>query len=110
VAPGGAFTNTWVGTVRQYAVTNSSVGGGAFECVGSIPPVGGAVTNVFAGYPAVSGDTISPWDEPIQDFAPVTLQFAGGAWTPPGSFNLADGFFLSRNGGPVTWVSQFTVP
>jgi len=110
VIPNGKFTNTWVGTVRQYAWTNSLVGGGNYECIGSIPPVGGSITNVLAGYPATAGDQIGVWDEPIQDFNPTTPTFAAGHWSPDWNFNVSDGFFIIRNGGAVTWVSQFTVP
>jgi len=110
VIPNGKFTNTFVGTVRQYAFTNSLVGGGNYECIGSVPPVGGSITNVLAGYPAGAGDVLGIWSEPIQDFSAVSPTFAGGHWTPDYNFNVGDGFFMIRNGGPVTWVSQFTVP
>jgi len=115
VIPNASFTNTFVGTVRQYAITNSLVGNGNFECIGSTAPLGGSLTNVpnvLGQYPAHDGDTLQLWDEPIQDLNPTTPTYVSstGKWAPDYSFNVGDGFFIVRNGAAVTWVNQFTVP
>jgi len=112
VVPNGNFTNTFVGTVRQYAITNSSVGGGAYECVGSTAPLGGSVTNVMGQYPPHDGDSLAIWSTNAQDFSASVPAYSSttGKWTPDYPFNVGDGFFLVRAGGAVTWVNQFTVP
>jgi len=109
VIPNGSFTNTFVGNVRQYPITMSLVGNGNFECIGATAPLGGSVTNVLGQYPAHDGDSLGIWQVSIQDLNPTIPVYGGGKWTPDYNFNVGDGFFMIRNGPPVTWTNQFTV-
>jgi len=110
VASGADFTNTFVGEVRQGALSTPLVGNSAFEAIGSQVPVGGTITSVLTGYPATDGDTIFPWSVANQDLDPTTSTFVvGPGWTPNINVGVGDGFFLSRAGGPVNWVRNFTV-
>jgi hypothetical protein len=104
------FTNTFVGTVRQYPITNSLVGNFNYECIGSTAPLGGSITNVLGQYPAGAGDSLAIWSTNLQDFSPIAPVYGGGHWSPDYPFNVGDGFFIIRSAGPVTWVNQFTVP
>jgi hypothetical protein len=112
VIPNGNFTNTYVGTVRQNAITNSLTGGGLYECIGATPPIGGSVTNVLQQYPPHDGDSLAIWNVGIQDFSTTAPQYfsSTGKWIPDYNFSVGDGFFIIRNAGPVTYVNQFTVP
>jgi len=111
VIPNGNFTNTFVGNVRQQAITLSLVGSGAYECIGSTAPLGGSVTNVLGQYPPVDGDSLAIWSTNAQDFSPTVPAYSSTThkWTPDYAFNVADGFFIIRNSGAVTWTNQFTV-
>jgi hypothetical protein len=111
VVPNANFTNTFVGNVRQQAITLSLVGGGNYECIGSTAPLGGSVTNAIGQYPSHDGDYIQVWSTNLQDFNPTVPAYSSttGKWTPDYAFNVGDGFFMVRNGGPVTWTNQFTV-
>jgi len=115
VAPAASFTNTYVGEVKQGSVTNAILGGGNFDCIGSSVPLGGGFTNVLDQYPALDGDVVGIWSEPAQDFA-GTFPFystSDNKWHPdfPSvNFNVADGFFLARSGGPLNYVRTFSVP
>jgi hypothetical protein len=112
VIPNAPFTNTFVGTVRQYAITNSLVGSGNYECIGATAPLGGSVTNVLGQYPPHDGDSLAVWSVPLQDFSPTAPLYSSvsGKWNPDYAFNVGDGTFIIRNAGAVTWVNQFTVP
>jgi hypothetical protein len=106
------FTNTFIGNVRQQAISLSSVGNFNYECLGSTIPLGGGISNQLASYPAVNGDTLAIWSVGAQDFSTVAPQFfssGGGHWTPDYVFTPGEGFFLIRAGGPVTWTRTFTV-
>jgi hypothetical protein len=110
VAAGDNFTNTFVGEVRQGADPINLVGGLAFEAIGSVPPIGGSLTNVMANYPATDGDAIFFWNVGAQDIDPTIPTFVvGTGWVPDANVPVAEGFFLSRQGGPVTWNRNFTV-
>jgi len=111
VVPSANFTNTFVGNVRQYAVTMSLVGGFNYECLGATAPLGGSVTNVLGQYPPHDGDSLAIWSTNLQDFNPTVPAYSSstGKWTPDYNFNVGDGFFIVRAGGPVTWTNQFTV-
>jgi len=110
VVAGGDFTNTFVGEVRQGALSTPLVGNFAFEAIGSQIPVGGTLSSVLTGYVAVDGDTVFPWSVANQDLDPTTSTFvAGPGWTPDVNVGVADGFFLARAGGPTTWTRNFTV-
>jgi len=115
VIPNGPFTNTYVGEVKQGSVTNVLIGNGNYEAIGSSVPLGGGTTNVLDQYPALDGDALGIWSEPAQDFSSVSPQYAAfdGKWHPDFptiNFNVADGFFLIRNGPGVSYVRTFTVP
>jgi len=111
VIPNGPFTNTFVGQVRQGPVTNNLVGGGNYEAIGSTVPLSGGLTNQLAQYPALDGDGIGVWNEPVNDFSGISPAYStfDNKWHPDFNFNIADGFFLIRNGGPVSYVRSFTV-
>ncbi len=109
VVPNGAFTNTFIGDVRQGSVTNVLAGNGNYEAIASTVPMGGSITNVLAQYPALSGDTIQIWNVALQDFDQTVPTFAGGKWTPDWNFAVGEGFFLVRNGPGVNYVRTFTV-
>jgi len=111
VIASGNFTNTFVGNVRQQAIVLSLVGGGNYECIGSTAPLGGSVTNVLGQYPPTDGDSLGIWNTNTQDFSSTIPQYSSrtGKWAPDYAFNVGDGFFMIRSGGPVTWTNQFTV-
>jgi len=111
VSPNGPFTNTFIGNVRQQAVTLSLIGNGNFECIGSTVPLSGGLTNQLASYPAVNGDAVAIWNVAVQDFSTVAPTYfsATSSWSPDYNFNPGDGFFIARNAGPVTWTRTFTV-
>jgi len=115
VGPAGPFTNTYVGEVKQGSVTNAILGGGNFDCIGSSVPLGGGFSNVLDQYPALDGDVIGIWSEPAQDFSSISPFYStsDNKWHPDFptvNFNVADGFFLARGGGPVNYVRTFSVP
>jgi hypothetical protein len=111
VTAAAAFTNTFIGNVRQQTVTLNSVGGFNYECVGSTVPLGGGVTNQLTSYPATDGDGIAIWSVGLQDFSPTSPVYSTvtGHWNPDYNFTPGEGFFLIRAGGPVTWTRTFTV-
>jgi len=112
VIPNSPCTNTFIGNVRQQPITLSLVGSGNYECIGSTVPLAGGVTNQVGNYPALNGDSVAIWSVAAQDFstvAPVYFTSGGGHWTPDYNFTPGDGFFIIRNGGPVTWTRTFTV-
>jgi hypothetical protein len=110
VAAGDNFTNTFVGEVRQGADAISLVGGLAFEAIGSVPAIGGSVSTVLANYPATDGDALFFWNVGTQDIdATIPTFVVGTGWVPYANIPGAEGFFLSRQGGPVTWNRNFTV-
>lgn len=123
IAPGEAFfyvsvgdtTNTFVGQVRQGALTLPIVGGGSFNAIGSLAPVGGTL-NSLLNNPAAD-DTIFPWLAAPGggDLDPQTSTYvidanpALNSWTPNLPVNVADGFFYVLAGGNTNWVKNFTV-
>ena len=111
VVAGADFTNTFVGNVLQGSLTNSIVGGSAYQAIGSMVPVGGSLTNVLAGYQATDGDTVQMWDVATQDFSGTTPQYDAlqSKWIPDTSVPVGDGFFLVRTGGDTKYVRNFTV-
>jgi hypothetical protein len=110
VVGGADFTNTFVGEVRQGALSTPLVGNFAFEAVGSQVPVGGTLSSVLTGYPAEDGDTVFPWSVANQDLSTTSPTFiTGSGWTPDVNIAVGEGFFLSRGAGPVNWVRNFTV-
>jgi hypothetical protein len=115
VVPNAPFTNTYVGEVKQGSVTNALIGNGNYEAIGSSVPLGGGFTNVLDQYPALDGDGIGIWSEPAQDFSSISPSYStfDNKWHPDFptvNFNVADGFFLVRNGGAVNYVRTFSVP
>jgi hypothetical protein len=110
------YTNTFVGNVRQGALTNK-VAGFNLVLVGSQVPVAGDLnsaaangTNFIAGYVPLDSDTIQAWDITAQDFINTTSYDAGaGKWIPDMTFKVGDAFFLSRAGADADWVLNFTV-
>lgn len=109
ISPGGNYTNTFVGQVRQYPVTNTALGGSAFNAIGAGVPVTGDTTNILYGYPAQSGDIMYPWNPALPDLG-QSLNWTGTSWAGGShSFFAAEGFFLLPAGANVTWVTQFTV-
>jgi len=112
VVGGSDFTNTFVGDVPQGTMTNSLVGGGNFEAIGSQVPIGGNLATVLAQYPATDNDQVWTWNVGLQDFntaAVSTYSAAQAKWSPDANIAVGDGFFLVRAGGPVNWVRNFTV-
>jgi hypothetical protein len=109
VVPNGAFTNTFVGDVRQGSVTNALVGNGNYEAIASTVPVGGSITNVLDQYPALAGDTLQIWNVGLQDFDATIPVYSSGKWVPDWNFKVGEGFFLVRNGPGVNYVRTFNV-
>jgi len=115
VAPAEPFTNTFVGEVKQGSVTNALLGNGNFDMIGSSVPLGGGFSNVLDQYPGTDGDVVGIWAEPIQDLNATVPQYStfDNKWHPDFptvNFNVADGFFLARAGGPLNYVRTFSVP
>jgi len=112
VVGGADFTNTFVGEVPQGALTRTLVGGGNFESLGSLVPVGGSLTNVLAQYPATDGDQVWTWNNAIQDLNVGSISAYSTAlskWSPDANLAVGEGFFLVRAGGPVVYTRNFTV-
>jgi len=107
------YTNTWVGNVRQGALSTPITGNSGLDLIGSQVPMGASITtNVLAQYPATFGDTISTWNVGLQDFdaSGTTYSTKKNAWNPDDvGIKVADGFFLSRQGPAVTYTRNFTV-
>jgi hypothetical protein len=113
VSPGAAWTNTFVGDVMQGSLTNATpvLGNYAFTALGSMVPVGGSITNVMAGYAAVSGDTFYPWNAMLQDLDTGSYSYTGTKWVDDYTANaVGDGFFYSSAAtSSKTWIRDFTV-
>jgi hypothetical protein len=112
VVAGANFTNTFVGEVLQGALSNPIVGGGNFQAVGSMVPVGGDLkNNVLKDYPALDNDQVWTWNVGLQDLNGTISTYSAGSstWVPEANIPVADGFFLVRGGGPVNYVRNFTV-
>jgi hypothetical protein len=110
VAAGDNFTNTFVGEVRQGADAISLVGNLAFEAIGSVPAIGGSLTNVMKNYAATDGDALFFWNVGTQDIdATIPTYVTGTGWVPDANVPVAEGFFISRQGGAVVWNRNFTV-
>lgn len=116
VAPGATgFTNTFVGNVAQGSLTNPAVilGDYQYTAIGSIPPIGGGVTNVMAGFVAENQDTILPWDSDAQDFSLTnpTYNSGTGQWSPDYNFSVGEAWMYvsAASGVNKTWVRTFTV-
>jgi len=107
-----AFTNTFVGNVRQGPVTNYLAAKGNYQAIGSTVPLGGGITNVLDQYVPRNGDSIQIWNVSMQDIDPTVPQYfsSTGKWNKDYNFNVGDGFFLVRGGNPVTYVRTYTVP
>jgi hypothetical protein len=107
------FTNTFVGNVRQGALSTPITGSGALDLIGSQVPMGGSLTtNVLAGYPGTLSDAISTWNVSLQDFDATVASYntKKGIWVPDDmGIKVADGFFLARQGAAVTYTRNFTV-
>lgn len=108
---GDNFTNTFVGEVRQGALSTPVGGNAGFSAVGSQVAQGGSMTtNVLAGYIPSDGDSVFTWNEPAQDLDGVVPTFiTGSGWIPDINMNVADGFFLLRIDPGTTWTRNFTV-
>jgi hypothetical protein len=75
-----------------------------------VPPIGGSLTSVMANYPATDGDALFFWDVGAQDINGTVPTFVvGTGWVPDANVPVAEGFFISRQGGPVAWDRNFTV-
>lgn len=109
---GSNKTNTFVGDVIQGSYTNSIVGSGSFNAIGSSVPLGGSFTNSIVGLPVSDGDQVYTWLTPAQDLAPAVATYSTflGKWdntaivVDPGI-----GFFYLGAGGNKVWVRNFTV-
>ena len=112
VVGAGDFTNTFVGEVRQGAITVPIAGNGNADLIGSPVPVAGNLSVILTNYPAVDNDIVLYWDVGAQDLSGTvsTYSAALSSWSAgPGPVNVADGFLLVRGGAPVNWVRNFTV-
>jgi hypothetical protein len=104
-------TNTFTGDVVQTTVTQTLVGGGSYNSIGSTVPLGGSFTNVIGGLVAHEGDQVFPWDYTTYDFSTTTPTFSGGNW------NHTD-FVIPAGGGMIyinndvdnVWSRTYSVP
>ena len=108
---GSDITNTFVGDVIQGSYTNSLVGGGSYNGIGSSAPLGGSFTNSIAGLAAADGDTVDRWDVVAQDLDGNTPTYDAvhAVWSSDAIVAPGEGFFYIRNGGNVQWIRNFTV-
>jgi len=110
-----SFTNTYVGNVLQGSLTNpvTIFGNGAYNCVGSMVPLGGSLTNLVTGYAASDGDNLNVWNPDTFDFLATIPQYSTftHAWNVDYTgMAPAVGFFIIRSGSTdVPWVRSFTV-
>jgi len=113
----GSFTNTYVGNVKQGALSTFILGNQNFDAIGSQVPVSGTLTNVLAQYQSIAGDNdqVWTWNDAAQKFdAEITGQVptwsaSSSQWIPDTTINVAQGFFLVRANGDATYTRNFTV-
>jgi hypothetical protein len=104
-----AFTNTFVGEVKQ-GLTTVVISPG-FNGIGSPVPIGGSISNVLAQMPALDNDLAFQWDTVTQDFGAIaTYVGASSTWSPNVNFSVGEGiFYLYGGGAPANWNRTFTV-
>ncbi len=104
-----AFTNTFVGEVKQGQTTVPIPSN--FGLIASPPPLSGTANVVLAQLPATDGDLAFKWDTAAQDFGGIaTFTASSGTWVPDVQFEPAEGILLFHNGAAVNWVRNYTVP
>jgi hypothetical protein len=102
-----AYTNTFVGEVRQGNLTNALATG--FNLVASQVPQSGGVQTVLGLTPG-NFDTLFQWNAGTQQYLPGNTFIPGPGWGG-GEPNIAVGeaFFFNNASGASTWVRSFTV-
>jgi hypothetical protein len=105
------WTNTWVGNVRQGALSIPIDGNGALDLIGSLVPIGGSLTNVLAGYAGTPSDQILTWNVSLGDFDGTVPSYntKKGVFAPDVDIAVGSGFFLNRRGTPIVYTRNFTV-
>lgn len=111
ITPGSAYTNTFVGSL--VAASGASVTNGVapgLQCVGSLLPYAGAVTNSATfNLTVAGGTTLQKWDPNSQSF--IGYKFQAGHWVNLNTsasevpqIGVAEGFFLSPSTTSNIWV------
>jgi hypothetical protein len=99
------ITNTFVGNVKQGALTTSLSSG--FTLVGSQVPQAGLVSTDL-GLPIANAESVFKFDAATQQYTGATFLFGnwGGAGEP--SVGVGEGFFVKKNAA-ASWNRTFSV-
>ena len=101
---GTIFTNTFVGNVKQGALTTSL--GAGFSLVSSQVPQAGLVTTDL-GLPPVAGDTVFQYSNLANAYTSSTFVF--GSWSPnEPAIAVGEGFFVKK-AIAASWTRTFSV-
>jgi len=101
---GTTYTNTFVGNVKQGALTTSLNAG--FTLVASQVPQSGLVATDL-GLPSVAGDTVFQYSNLANAYTSSTFVF--GSWTPSEpSIAVGEGFFVKK-AVAASWTRTFSV-
>ncbi|MBI5800217.1 MAG: hypothetical protein HZA92_05740 [Verrucomicrobia bacterium] len=100
-----ALTNTFVGNVKQGALTTPLSAG--FSLVGSQVPQSGLVSTDL-GVPIGNAESVFKFDASIQGYTGGSYLF--GSWSNPGepTINVGEGFFVKKNAA-ANWTRTFSV-
>ena len=104
-----AFTNTYVGEVKQGTTTLAIQS--AFNGVSSPAPIGGSLSNVLQSFPVNDNDLALQYDPIAQDFLNIATFVSGpNVWSPDLNVKVGEGlFYFSNTGSTTNWVRNFTV-
>jgi hypothetical protein len=109
-----AFTQTFVGEVKQTPTTTQIVPG--FNVIGSPVPISGNAGTIMTGMTPTDTDLVLKWNPAgnPQDFYSTPSQYSSAlaSWSTPANstFDVGEGLlYFSAAGANVNWVRNFTV-